>query len=442
MNKTIDINPSIFSLSRTKKNKGKKEKPNKIPLISPNILKNKLLKRIKEHKKKETENLDKKLDIKTNTNNNNNNNNNLKPDLVDLKSYTDEFNDSLNYLQTLSKQKKIDEEKSKNALIHQKKKEELERKTLRNYHSIHNSNNEGGAPHVNLDLPDELKEPLIVINTEQLKANNHDEVPIQIKMPVNAPLKNSLALYKQNSLAPYKQNSLAPYKQNSLAPDVPYGVLKGGNKPTYRIWNKTQKNMSNNQPFTSTIVNNHVSNERENRLNVLKEKIKQKQATTTNTINSVNSVNNKDLFMSQNLIHKPLTNANTNGNTNANTNATNTNINTNSNTILIKQKIKRTISRKYTVGKSKIKRMVSVLLKDRATRKKIIAAFKDLKKNNINDVKKYLREHNLIKIGSSAPNDVVRKIYEYGMMAGEITNNNQEMLLHNFIKDDKNEKIS
>jgi len=311
---------------------------------------------------------------------------------------------------------------------------------VKNYHSIHSEG--GGTPEVNLDLPDELKEPLIVINTEQLKANNHGEVPIQIKMPVNAPLKNSLA--------PYKQNSLAPYKQNSLAPDVPYGVLKGGNKPTYRIWNKTQKNMSNNQPFISTIVNNNVSNERENRLNLLKEKIKQKQAVntnsvnTTNSANSANSVNNKELFMSKNLIHKPsINNTNATPNTNTNTNNTNnTNVNTNSNSILIKQKIKRTISRKYTVGKSKIKRMVSVLLKDRATRKKIIGAFKDLKKNNINDVKKYLREHNLIKIGSGAPNDVIRKIYESAMMAGEITNNNQEMLLHNFIKDDKNEKIS
>ena len=405
MNKTIDINPALFSLSRTKKNKGKKERPNKIPLISPNVLKNKLLKRIKEHKKKETDNMDKKLDIKTNTtNNSNNSNNDLKPDLVDLKSYTDEFNDSLNYLQTLSKQKKIDEEKSKNALIHQKKKEELERKTVKNYHSIHSEG--GGTPEVNLDLPDELKEPLIIINTEQLKANNNNEVPIRINVP---------------------------YKKSNLSPDVPYGVLKGGNKPTYRIWNKTQKNIPNNnyqqqqiplkKPFMSTIVNNHVSNERENRLNVLKEKIKQKQSINTipNTIPNTNSTSTK-----------PSINANLNTNTNIN------NANTNINTILIKQKIKKTISRKYTVGKSKLKRMVSVLLKDRATRKKIIGAFKDLKKNNINDVKKYLREHNLIKIGSGAPNDVVRKMYESAMMAGEITNNNQEMLLHNFIKDDKN----
>ena len=397
MNKTIDINPSLFSLSRTKKNKGKKERQNKIPLISPNVLKNKLLKRIKEHKKRETDQMDKKLDIKTN-NSNNDSNNNLKPDLVDLKSYTDEFNDSLNYLQTLSKQKKIDEEKNKNALIHQKKKEELERKTVKNYHSIHSIHNEGGAPHVNLDLPDELKEPLIIINTEQLKANNNNEVPIRINVP---------------------------YKQNSLTPDLPYGVLKGGNKPTYRIWNKTQKNMSNQnlqpfkKPLISTIVNNHISNERETRLNVLKEKIKQKQ-----TINTI-----------------PNTNISTNIN-NININNTNASTNINTNTILIKQKIKKTISRKYTVGKSKLKRIVSVLLKDRGTRKKIIGAFKDLKKNNINDVKKYLREHNLIKIGSSAPNDVVRKMYESAMMAGEITNNNQEMLLHNFIKDDKNEKIS
>ena len=61
----------------------------------------------------------------------------------------------------------------------------------------------------------------------------------------------------------------------------------------------------------------------------------------------------------------------------------------------------------------------------------------DLKKKSINDVKLYLREHNLIKIGSNAPNDVLRKMYESSMLAGEITNSNAETLLHNFSKDDK-----
>ena len=59
MSKTIDINPALFKIggsSNTKKNY-KNKTPIVKPLISPNILKNKLLKRIKEHKLRETNNL-------------------------------------------------------------------------------------------------------------------------------------------------------------------------------------------------------------------------------------------------------------------------------------------------------------------------------------------------------------------------------------------------
>ena len=81
--------------------------------------------------------------------------------------------------------------------------------------------------------------------------------------------------------------------------------------------------------------------------------------------------------------------------------------------------------------------MVSVLIKDRGTRKRVLTAQKDLKRKNINDLKMYLREHNLIKTGSNAPNDVLRKLYESAMLSGEITNNNTETLLHNLSKEDK-----
>ena len=393
-NKKIDINPDLFNIggsSKTRKRKEKREKSSHVPLISPNVLKNKLLIRIKEHKMKETENLENNKKKLPNTNVENIS---TKPNLVDLGNYTDEFNDSINYLQTLSKQKKVDEQKE----LHEKKKKELEQRTVKNYQSILSSSS---MPHVNIDLPEELKEPLISVNTSQF-----------------------------NFTTPSISLTQSPYKN-----EPPYGCLKNGSKPTYKDWNRTQKNLVVSNPNLSLVIDSNISSnissntsERENRLNSLKNKIKEKkiiEQTTANNIEMISSLPNDT-----NIIENKTSNVVVN----------NLDINNqldNDEEINDKRTIKKTIRRKYTLGKSKNKNSVGILLKDRGTRKKVLAAHRELKKKSINDIKSYLRDHNLIKVGSNAPNDVVRKIFESSMLAGEITNSNTDTLLHNLMKDDK-----
>jgi len=408
-NKTISINPNLFSLggSKTKKNREKKQKPSIVPLISPNVLKNKLLKRIKEHKHRETENLggSKKMHETINdggkeeftpatfTNPHNDSN---------IDNFTDDFSNSLDYLQTLSKQKRVNDEKIN--FENRKRQKGLERNTtIKNYQALHNS------PQVNIELPEELGEPLIRVNTEHFTPGTESMV-------------------------------LKPYKNDY----VPYGVLKGGSKPTYRDWNKTQRNNVVTNPHAALTIQGNNSTtiqfERENRLHSLREKLKRKQLEET-------IQKNEDIMITQNLIQKPSYLQTAEISVDAlNSSATESLVPSSwsqlqpsheENIIAIKKINKKTIKRKYTLGKSKIKKTVGILVKDRRTRKLVLNAQKDLKRKQINDIKTYLREHNLIKIGSNAPNDVLRKMYESAMLAGEITNSNAETLLHNFSKSDK-----
>ena len=441
LKKTIQINPALFSLSKTRKNHGSTPREKKVaPLISPNQLKTQLLRRIKEHKNKEIESSQKEREREKEKererekqsrggSSNNANNKNTATSPKDIGAYTDEFEESLNYLKSLSNRK-----------------EEMQRKTLKNYSSMFSSKRESSSsslePRVDINLPESLQE-VVVSN-------------------------------------PYVEPIRLNYK---VEDGVPYGVLKGGVKPTYRNFMRTQKNYSpiistpsssNNLTFTSssTIAPSSSltpsltidTSPSSSRYDLLKEKINERKQDLQERQPM------EKMIMTQSLIRKPIemreesqeaereengdreekTGREENGNREEQVHFSPVEIPQSKlelqteivKTVLppihsyaqpTKRFLKRTVRRKYTLGKSKLKKTVGILIKDRDTRKRVLTAQKELKRTTIHDVKKYLRDHNLIRAGSNTPNDVVRKIYETAMLAGDITNYNKEMLMHNLV---------
>jgi len=407
--KTIKINTEYFNNigSKTRKSRDKSVKPViQKPIINPNSLKRHLLNRIKEHKNKESKEKSELKEVEQ------------KGSSSTSTEFSDEFYDSINYLSSLSKKHKEDSDKKKYEKEIEKKREQVfANKTVKNYSSTYDNL----LPHVELDLPDELKEPVIQI----IPSTSEPEIHLN-------------------------------YKIND---SVPYGCLKGGIKPTFRSINNTTRRNYNEpsiiqiptqiiqtpqtqmqtQPMQSQLT------DRGKRLELLRQKLKkheemnmlQNKVEFRDSIPATSAANTFSLA-SELIQEKP------------------THINNESKQILssltpilggkkiveerkeeepTKRFFKRTIKRKYTLGKSKIYKKVGILIKDKNTRKNVVNAQKELKKKPINEVKNYLKTHGLLKVGSNAPPDVLRKTYESAMLAGDIINTNKDTLLHNFIND-------
>ena len=155
--KTIQINPELFKISgnKTKKNREKKELIMN-PVVSPNNLKNKLLKRIKEHKTKE---------LNSNTKVGANKTPNETNDATS--TYTDEFYGAIDYLSDLSKK--------------QKQQKMIYSKTLKKPQTIPVTSPPVIIPNqISLELPPELAEPTIQTQTNEIFNVNYkpiDDVP-------------------------------------------------------------------------------------------------------------------------------------------------------------------------------------------------------------------------------------------------------------------------
>jgi len=99
-------------------------------------------------------------------------------------------------------------------------------------------------------------------------------------------------------------------------------------------------------------------------------------------------------------------------------------------------KQKKTIRRKYNVGRSDSVSKVAVLVSNKTIRNNIMDKAQYIKQTPIDEIKKYLIKKGFIRVGTSAPNDVLRKMYETSnMVCGEIENHNADNLLFNYLND-------
>jgi hypothetical protein len=98
------------------------------------------------------------------------------------------------------------------------------------------------------------------------------------------------------------------------------------------------------------------------------------------------------------------------------------------------KKQKRITTRTFRVGKSKHYAHVGVLIPNKTIRNQVLAKKQMIRETSVEDIRKYLIKKGLIRVGSSCPNDVLRKMYESSMMmCGELQNHNPDNLLYNYL---------
>ncbi len=398
--KTIQINPELFRVPGTKTRKNREKKELAIsPVITPNNLKNKLLRRIKEHKARELlANEPQKNVAAVNTN-------------------TDEFSGAMSYLSDITKKQRLQRE--------------LHNRTIKHKQIASVVTN----PNISLELPAELSETFYPSTTSEVFNVNYrvdDTVPYGC-------LKNG------------KKKTYREWKELTKEPDIP-DLVRPPTPPKKRpnvllegatiIAKPNQMSSNNSVPSQNQIQNQLASISREERLEQIKNKLKriqeQEMSDKERTVRELNKVEEEinRKYAQSTLDDLPDFDENTTVYPDISD--------------LLKEKqemeakqtpktyIKKTVRRKFTLGRSDKSRHVSVLIKDRQTRKNIINVQKELKKKDITDVRKYLRQHGILKVGSTCPPDIIRKMFESALMAGEITNTNKETLLHNFLHSETN----
>lgn len=244
-------------------------------------------------------------------------------------------------------------------------------------------------------FPDEFKESLDYLvalskeNEEKNKINNQQNINDNSKKynsfynsPSNFQLEQvdielPTALQEVNSINQVGSINNAS-SGNNLKDDKPYGCLKNGNKPTYRNYMKTLKNKNYNT--NNKTVNNKIRN-------------------------FVDSTYNKSAIPKKKSI---------------------------------KYVTKQIKTRRFKCGKNKRTRKIGVVLKSGKMRSKVLAEKQSIKARPYAQMKNELYKKGFLKIGTSAPKNLVTEIYENCILSGDVLNRNKDVLIHNYMRDSSN----
>lgn len=235
-----------------------------------------------------------------------------------------------------------------------------------------------------LDMPKELEKKTTDI------PNSKPELPVHVTPPVNVtpPVHVTPPMQPKVNKADGVQTFVGGSKEHRSTVKVgtsqqpPYSCLKGSDRPTYREWARTQKRQSSGGSKPHITIENKPEVAETERSRKLKRLKREKAAE-----------NPKRMIKSK--------------------------------------RVTKTVKRKL----GKIGRSISVLIKSRETRKKIATERATLNKTGLHEIKNYLRERNMIKSGTKAPNHVLRKMYEQCVLSGDVCNKSSDVLVHNYLND-------
>lgn len=262
-----------------------------------------------------------------------------------------------------------------------------------NYRKFHGTSPEIKTTHAvsnDLDFKNDFEESLKYLN--EVSENVKQNVPknYTLKTQQQLPLSSMTQMTNEITRLPVQPISPTTDETFHINPHhPPWGCLKGGALPTYRSWKQTTQRNQPDIVITNPSISQppppqHTSLISETQREIIKktqEKIQQQQPQ-----------------------QKPRYG-----------------------------KRKKTIRRTYRVGKSKTIPKIGVLISNKTIRSTISTKKQKLKQIPIEEIRKALISKGFIKVGSIAPNDVLRQMYEsMALICGEVQNHNPDNLVYNF----------